>query len=107
MKSQGAAEQLNVILRSDVQGLADVIRDQLTKLSNEQVRFKVLSASGGGITERDVLLAASSNAIIMGFNVRANRTVQEMAELKKVDIRLHSILKLQDEIKATQVHVLL
>jgi translation initiation factor IF-2 len=99
VKSEGT-KQLDIILKGDVQGSVEVIHDLLTKLSNEQVRIKVLRYSVGAITESDVLLAAASNAIIIGFNVRPERKAQEMAEQEKVDIRLHSIIyELQEEIR--------
>jgi translation initiation factor IF-2 len=100
-------KQLDIILKGDVQGSVEVINDLLTKLSNEQVRIKVLRYSVGAITESDVLLAAASNAIIIGFNVRPERKAQEMAEQEKVDIRLHSIIyELQDEIKKAMTGLL-
>ena len=90
-----------------MQGSVEVINDLLTKLSNEQVRIKVLRYSVGAITESDVLLAAASNAIIIGFNVRPERKAQEMAEQEKVDIRLHSIIyELQDEMKKAMTGLL-
>jgi len=99
MKSSGVKE-LNIILKGDVQGSVEVLSDLLSKLSNDQVRLKVLRSGVGAITESDVLLASASNAIIIGFNVRPERKAQELAEQEKVDIRLHSIIyELQDEIK--------
>ena len=90
-----------------MQGSVEVINDLLTKLSNDQVRIKVLRYSVGAITESDVLLAAASNAIIIGFNVRPERKAQEMAEQEKVDIRLHSIIyELQDEMKKAMTGLL-
>jgi len=81
--------------------------DLLAKLSNDQVKIKVLHASVGAITETDVLLASASNAIIIGFNVRPERKAQEMAAQEKVDIRLHSIIyELQDEMKKAMVGLL-
>jgi translation initiation factor IF-2 len=106
IKSEGT-KQLDIILKGDVQGSVEVINDLLTKLSNEQVRIKVLRYSVGAITESDVLLAAASNAIIIGFNVRPERKAQEMAEQEKVDIRLHSIIyELQDEMKKAMTGLL-
>ena len=106
VKDEGA-KQLDIILKGDVQGSVEVINDLLTKLSNEQVRIKVLRYSVGAITESDVLLAAASNAIIIGFNVRPERKAQEMAEQEKVDIRLHSIIyELQDEMKKAMTGML-
>jgi translation initiation factor IF-2 len=106
IKSEGT-KQLDIILKGDVQGSVEVINDLLTRLSNDQVRIKVLRYSVGAITESDVLLAAASNAIIIGFNVRPERKAQEMAEQEKVDIRLHSIIyELQDEIKKAMTGLL-
>ena len=104
---QEGTKQLDIILKGDVQGSVEVINDLLTRLSNEQVRIKVLRHSVGAITESDVLLAAASNAIIIGFNVRPERKAQEMAEQEKVDIRLHSIIyELQDEMKKAMTGLL-
>ena len=106
IKNEGT-KQLDIILKGDVQGSVEVINDLLNKLSNEQVRIKVLRYSVGAITESDVLLAAASNAIIIGFNVRPERKAQEMAEQEKVDIRLHSIIyELQDEMKKAMTGLL-
>ncbi len=99
IKTAGTKE-LNIILKGDVQGSVEVISDLLPKLSNDKVRLRLLRAGVGAITEGDVLLAAASNAIIIGFNVRPERKAQELAEQENVDIRLHSIIyELQDEIK--------
>jgi translation initiation factor IF-2 len=112
---EGLAEQLKIagtkelaiILKGDVQGSVEVLADLLAKLSNEQVRIKVLRSGVGAITESDVLLASASNAIIIGFNVRPERKAQEVAEQEKVDIRLHSIIyELQDEIKKAMTGLL-
>jgi translation initiation factor IF-2 len=106
IKNEGS-KQLDIILKGDVQGSVEVINDLLMKLSGDQVRIKVLRHSVGAITESDVLLAAASNAIIIGFNVRPERKAQEMAEQEKVDIRLHSIIyELQDEMKKAMTGLL-
>jgi translation initiation factor IF-2 len=106
IKNEGT-KQLDIILKGDVQGSVEVVNDLLLKLANEQVRIKVLRHSVGAITESDVLLAAASNAIIIGFNVRPERKAQEMAEQEKVDIRLHSIIyELQDEMKKAMTGLL-
>ena len=106
MKSSGIKE-LNIILKGDVQGSVEVLTDLLSKMSNDQVRLKVLRSGVGAITESDVLLASASNAIIIGFNVRPERKAQELAEQEKVDIRLHSIIyELQDEIKRAMTGLL-
>jgi len=106
IKNEGT-KQLDIILKGDVQGSVEVINDLLAKLSNDQVRLKVLRHSVGAITESDVLLAAASNAIIIGFNVRPERKAQEMADQEKVDIGLHSIIyELQDEMKKAMTGLL-
>jgi translation initiation factor IF-2 len=99
IKTAGMKE-LPIILKTDVQGSAEVLADTLTKLSNDKVKIKILHSGVGAITENDVLLASASNAVIIGFSVRPERKAQELAEMEKVDIRLHSIIyELQDEIK--------
>jgi translation initiation factor IF-2 len=99
MKVAGVKE-LPIILKADVQGSAEVLADTLTKLSSEKVKIRILHSGVGAITENDVLLASASNAVIIGFNVRPERKAQELAEMEKVDIRMHSIIyELQDEIK--------
>jgi translation initiation factor IF-2 len=99
IKTAGMKE-LPIILKTDVQGSAEVLADTLTKLSNTKVKIKILHSGVGAITENDVLLASASNAVIIGFSVRPERKAQELAEMEKVDIRLHSIIyELQDEIK--------
>jgi translation initiation factor IF-2 len=106
LKTAGMKE-LNIILKGDVQGSIEVLSDLLAKMSNDQVRLKVLRSGVGAITESDVLLASASNAIIIGFNVRPERKAQELAEQEKVDIRLHSIIyELQDEIKRAMTGML-
>jgi translation initiation factor IF-2 len=106
MKTAGTKE-LNIILKGDVQGSVEVLSDLLSKMSNDQVRLKVLRSGVGAITESDVLLASASNAIIIGFNVRPERKAQELADQEKVDIRLHSIIyELQDEIKRAMTGLL-
>jgi translation initiation factor IF-2 len=106
LKSAGTKE-LNIILKGDVQGSVEVLSDLLSKMSNDQVRLKVLRSGVGAITESDVLLASASNAIIIGFNVRPERKAQELADQEKVDIRLHSIIyELQDEIKRAMTGLL-
>jgi translation initiation factor IF-2 len=106
IKTAGVKE-LPIILKGDVQGSVEVLADTLQKLSNDQVKIKVLHTGVGAITETDVLLASASNAIIIGFNVRPERKAQEVAEMEKVDIRLHSIIyELQDEIKRAMTGLL-
>jgi translation initiation factor IF-2 len=99
IKTAGTKE-LPIILKADVQGSAEVLADTLTRLSNEKVKIKILHTGVGAINENDVLLASASNAVIIGFNVRPERKAQELADMEKIDIRLHSIIyELQDQIK--------
>jgi translation initiation factor IF-2 len=106
IKTPGVKE-LPIILKTDVQGSAEVLADTLAKLSTEKVKIKILHTGVGAITENDVLLASASNAVIIGFNVRPERKAQELAEMEKVDIRLHSIIyELQDEIKKAMAGLL-
>jgi translation initiation factor IF-2 len=106
IKTAGVKE-LAIILKTDVGGSAEVLSDTLSKLSTEKVKIKILRSGVGAITENDVLLASASNAVIIGFNVRPERKAQELAEMEKVDIRLHSIIyELQDEIKKAMAGLL-
>jgi translation initiation factor IF-2 len=106
IKTAGVKE-LPIILKGDVQGSVEVLADSLQKLSNDQVKVRVLRSGVGAITESDVLLASASNAIIIGFNVRPERKAQELAEQENVEIRLHSIIyELQDEIRKAMAGLL-
>lgn len=106
IKTSGVKE-LAIILKADVGGSAEVLSDTLTRLSTEKVKIKILRSGVGAITENDVLLASASNAVIIGFNVRPERKAQELAEMEKVDIRLHSIIyELQDEIRKAMAGLL-
>ena len=96
----GEVKELPIILKTDVAGSAEVLTDTLQKLSNDKVKVRVLHSGVGAITETDVLLASASNAVVVGFNVRPERSASALAEQEKVDIRLHTIIyNLTDEIK--------
>jgi len=104
---EGELKDLNIIIKADVGGTAEVLSDNLQQLSNEKVRVRVLHAGVGAITESDVLLASASDALIIGFNVKPERNAQATAEQQKVDIRLHSIIyELIDEIKLAMTGLL-
>jgi len=104
---EGETKELNIILKADVGGTAEVLAETLQKLSTEKVQIRVISAGVGAINESDVDLADASNAIIIGFNVRPDRKAQERAEQEKVDIRLHTIIyELTDEIKKAMLGML-
>ncbi len=103
----GEVKELPIILKADVGGSAEVLTDTLHKLSNDKVRIRVLRAGVGAITESDVLLASTSNGIVIGFNVRPERGAEAIAEEEKVDIRLHTIIyNLTDEIKRAMTGLL-
>jgi translation initiation factor IF-2 len=89
---EGDLKDLNMIIKADVGGTAEVLSDTLQGLSNEKIRVRVLRAGVGAITEDDVLLASASEAMIVGFNVRSETKVPALAEQQKVDIRQHSII---------------
>lgn len=97
---QSQLKHLNIIVKSDVHGSAEAINGSVMKLNTEEVAVKVIHLATGGIIESDVNLAAASNAIIIGFNVRANAQAKEMARTKGVDIRYYSIIyNLVDDLK--------
>ena len=85
-------KDLNVIVKADVDGSVEAVRASLEKISNEEVRVKVIHAAAGGITENDVMLAAASNAIIVGFNVRPDKTALDSAERQEVEIRTYRVI---------------
>lgn len=100
MQEEGA-KTLNIVLKTDVQGSAEAIRDVLDKIATSEVKIKVVSSGVGGITESDVNLALASDGIIIGFNVRADAVAKRLAEREGVDLRYYSIIyKLADDIKA-------
>ncbi len=96
----GEVKELPIILKADVGGSAEVLRDTLEKLSTDKVTIRVLRSGVGAINESDVDLAVASEAIVIGFNVRPERNAAAAAEREKVDIRLHTIIyELVDEMK--------
>ena len=104
---QAGRKDLAIILKGDVTGSVEVLADSLVKMSTDKVRVKVLHSGVGSITESDVLLAAASNAIVIGFNVRPERKAAELAQQEDVDIRLHSIIyELQDEMRLAMMGLL-
>ncbi len=92
---------LNIIVKADVAGSAEAVKASLIKLSNEEVKIAVIHSAVGGITESDVMLAAASNAIIVGFNVRPDKNALDSSERNNVDIRCHRIIyEIIDEVEA-------
>ncbi|HEY5720533.1 MAG TPA: translation initiation factor IF-2, partial [Gammaproteobacteria bacterium] len=88
----GAAKDLNVVIKADVQGSVEALRDALTKLSTDEVRVRVVASGVGGITESDVNLAVASQAVMFGFNVRADGSARRLAADSGVDLRYYSVI---------------
>jgi translation initiation factor IF-2 len=107
MQSGSDAKDLNIIIKTDVGGTAEVLSETLQKLSTDKVRVRVLRQGVGAISEADVLLASASNAIIIGFNVKPDRTAAAVAERERIDVRFHSIIyEVTDEIKKAMLGLL-
>jgi translation initiation factor IF-2 len=100
----GEVKDLNLILKGDVHGSIEALKDSLSNLSNDEVNINIVHGATGTITESDISLAAVSNAIIVGFNVRSSPKVQEMANEEQVDIRYHNVI--YDVIKEIQDAIL-
>ena len=98
--SEGEVSEVNVVLKSDVQGSLEAISDSLLKLSTDEVKVKIVGSGVGGITETDATLAAASNAIVVGFNVRADAAARKVIESENIDLRYYSVIyALIDEVK--------
>lgn len=89
---EGEIKELNIIIKADVQGSVEALKQSLEKLSDEQVRLNVIHGGAGAITESDVMLASASNAVIIGFNVRPEPSAKKEAEREEVDIRLYRVI---------------
>ncbi len=97
---EGEVKELPLVIKADVQGSIEVLSDILPNLSLEEVQVKIIQAATGHITESDVLLASASNAILIGYNVKANQKIQNLADEENVEIRIYSIIyQLTDHIK--------
>ncbi|MFN3395283.1 MAG: translation initiation factor IF-2 [Thermodesulfovibrionales bacterium] len=97
---EGEIKELNIIIKADVQGSVEALRDALEHITHPEVKVRVIHASVGGINESDVMLASASNAIIIGFNVRPELKAQQLAEKEGVDIRHYNIIYVAiDDIK--------
>lgn len=90
--SAGEIKDLNLIVKADVQGSVEAVKQSLEKLSNDEVRVRCIHGGVGAINESDVMLASVSNAIIIGFNVRMDNSVRDMADKESVDIRLYRVI---------------
>ena len=99
--TEGEVHEVNIVLKADVQGSVEAISDSLLKLSTDAVKVKIIGSGVGGITETDATLAAASNAILVGFNVRADASARKVIEAESLDLRYYSVIyNLIDEVKA-------
>jgi translation initiation factor IF-2 len=89
---QGEVQDINIIIKGDVQGSVEALKQSLEKLTNEEVRVNIIHGGVGAVTESDVMLAAASNGIIIGFNVRPGNNVNALAEREEVDLRLYRVI---------------
>ncbi|PKG55038.1 translation initiation factor IF-2 [Shewanella sp. Choline-02u-19] len=97
---EGEVEELNLVLKADVQGSLEAIADSLNKLSTDEVKVNIIARGVGGLTETDATLAAASNAIMIGFNVRADAQARKVVDSESVDLRYYSIIyQLIDEVR--------
>lgn len=95
------AKELNIIVKADVGGSAEAVKSSLEKLTNDEVKVRVIHSAAGGITEGDVMLASASNALIIGFNVRPDKSAIDMAKRQTVEIRTYRVIyECIDEVKA-------
>ena len=99
--TEGEVHEVIIVLKADVQGSVEAISDSLLKLSTDEVKVKIIGSGVGGITETDATLAAASNAILVGFNVRADASARKVIEAESLDLRYYSVIyNLIDEVKA-------
>ena len=97
---EGEAKTVNIVIKADVQGSMEALRESLLKLSTEEVKVVIVAAGVGGITESDANLAVTSNAILLGFNVRADAAARRVVEEKGLDLRYYSVIyELIDDVK--------
>ena len=105
--AEGGMKELPLIIKTDVQGSAEVLADTLVKLTDDKVKIRIIHAGVGAVNESDVLLASASNAIIIAFNVRPDRNAEEIAARERVDIRQHSVIyHVTDEMKKAMTGLL-
>ena len=103
----GATDSVQILIKADVQGSAEALRDALVNLSNDEVSVNVISNNVGGITESDINLAAASSAIVIGFNVRADAAARNAVKETGVDVRYYSIIyEAIDDVKAAIIGML-
>src|SRR5207302_8042401 len=104
---EGAVQDLNLVVKGDVQGSVEALLGELQKIQHSEVRVNVIHSGVGGITENDVNLAAASDALVVGFNVRPNAEARQLAEREGVEIRTYRVIyQLTDEIEQALVGML-
>jgi translation initiation factor IF-2 len=89
---EGETKELKIVLKADVQGSLEAITDSLNNLSAEEIKVNIIHSAAGAVTETDVMLASASDAIVIGFSVRAPQKVQELTEAEKVDLRFYDVI---------------
>ncbi len=105
--TEGDVSEVNIVLKADVQGSVEAISDSLVKLSTDEVKVKIVGSGVGGITETDASLAAASNAIMVGFNVRADASARKVIEAENLDLRYYSVIyDLIEEVKQAMTGML-
>jgi translation initiation factor IF-2 len=98
--AEGDIQNINIILKADVQGSIEAITDALVKLSNEEVKVNVIASAVGGITETDANLALASDALIVGFNVRADASAKRIIDNESISLKYYSVIyEIVDEVK--------
>jgi len=104
---EGEHKELNVVINADVQGSLEAINDMLARLATDVIKVNVIRSSLGAISETDIMLAAASEAMIIGFIIRPNSAVQELADSENVEIRYYDVIyKLTEEVKGAMVGLL-
>lgn len=105
--SEGVVKELPIIVKADVQGSVEALRGSLEKLSTDEVKIRVIHGGAGAINETDIILAAASNAIVMGFNVRPDNNAQALAEKEKVEIKSYRVIyNAIDDVRAAMIGML-
>jgi translation initiation factor IF-2 len=103
----GGTKELPLIIKGDVQGSVDTLNDILPSLSTDQVMVKIIHSAAGNITERDIVLASASNAIILGYNIKPQQNILALAKKEKVEIRIYTVIyQLMDDIKKAMIGLL-
>jgi len=90
--AEGQIQELPLVVKADVQGSVEAVSDQLMKIPQQKIKMRIIRSGAGAISEGDVLLAAASNAVVIGFNVRPERKAAEVAERDKVEVRLYTVI---------------